>query len=170
MEKRSLGLIETWGFTPAVEAADAGTKAANVTMPGFEVVPVGRVVVRFLGDVAAVATAVRAGAAAAGGVGKVIGVHVIARPDPQLDPLTPSPPSDAPPPTAEPEGGGELAADEPEEETPAEEEPAAGIEGSGPEGREVKQETPEDPLPAKRVRKRTPGSPSGGGRRKKGSE
>ncbi len=166
MQKRSLGLIETWGFTPAVEAADAGTKAANVTMPGLEVVPVGRVVVRFLGDVAAVATAVRAGAAAAERVGKVIGMHVIARPHPQLIPLPLPSPSEAPSLEAEPESGGEFAAEEPEKKHPAEGAPAEGIEGSGPEGREAKQEAPEDPLPGKRVRKRT----SGERRREKGSE
>ncbi|MBC2743996.1 MAG: BMC domain-containing protein, partial [Desulfosarcina sp.] len=37
MKKRSLGLIETWGYVPAVEAVDAGTKAANVTFLGYEI-------------------------------------------------------------------------------------------------------------------------------------
>ena len=80
MEKRSLGFIETWGFVPAIEAADAGTKAANVRLLGYEVVPVGRVMVAFAGEVAAVKAAVQSGAAAAARVGEVLAVHVIPRP------------------------------------------------------------------------------------------
>ena len=34
MEKESLGLIETLGLVAAIEAADAGSKAANVTLRG----------------------------------------------------------------------------------------------------------------------------------------
>ena len=92
MEKRSLGLIETWGFVPAIEAADAGTKAANVRLLGYEVVPVGRVMVAFAGDVAAVKAAVRSGSAAAERVGQVLAVHVIPRPDGQLRVDPPSKP------------------------------------------------------------------------------
>ncbi len=84
MEKGSLGLIETWGYVPAIEAADAGSKAANVTLLGYEEVRAGLVTVKFVGDVAAVRAAVTAGAAAAGKVGKVVSVHVIPRPDRQL--------------------------------------------------------------------------------------
>lgn len=92
MEKRSLGLIETWGFVPAIEAADAGTKAAKVRLLGYEVVPVGRVMVAFVGDVAAVKAAVRSGSAAAERVGQVLAVHVIPRPDRQLRVEPPSKP------------------------------------------------------------------------------
>jgi microcompartment protein CcmL/EutN len=84
MEKQSLGLIETWGLVPAIEAADVGAKAANVTLLGYQVVPVGRVVVTFVGDVAAVTAAVSSGAAAARKVGQVLAVHVIPRPDKQI--------------------------------------------------------------------------------------
>ena len=84
MEKRSLGLIETWGYVPAVEAADAGAKAANVVFLGYEKVQAGLVTIRFLGEVAAVQAAVSAGAAAAEKVGRVVAVHVIPRPDPDL--------------------------------------------------------------------------------------
>src|SRR5208283_4714672 len=84
MEKGSLGLIETWGYVPAIEAADAGSKAANVTLLGYEVVKAGLITVKFVGDVAAVRAAVTAGSAAAGKVGKVVSVHVIPRPDRQL--------------------------------------------------------------------------------------
>ena len=84
MEKESLGLIETVGLIPAIEAADAGSKAANVSFRGMEGARAGLITVTFLGDVAAVRAAVSAGAAAARSVGKVVSVHVIARPDRQL--------------------------------------------------------------------------------------
>ena len=84
MEQESLGLIETLGLVAAVEAADAGSKAANVTFRGYEHARAGLITVVFVGDVAAVRAAVTAGAVAAKRVGKVISVHVIARPDRQL--------------------------------------------------------------------------------------
>lgn len=84
MRKRSLGLIETWGFIPAMEAADAGAKAANVVLVGYEEVRAGLITVRFVGDVAAVQAAVAAGRAAASRVGRVVSSHVIPRPTPQL--------------------------------------------------------------------------------------
>jgi len=93
MEKRSLGLIETWGFVPAIEAADVGAKAANVILLGYQVVPVGRIVVTFVGDVAAVTAAVSSGAAAARQLGQVLAVHVIPRPDQKIRFASPSPPS-----------------------------------------------------------------------------
>lgn len=84
MEKESLGLIETLGLVAAIEAVDAGSKAANVTFRGYERARAGLITVVFDGDVAAVRAAVSAGAAAARKVGKVVSVHVIARPDHQL--------------------------------------------------------------------------------------
>jgi len=84
MEKESLGLIETLGLVAAIEAADAGTKAANVALRGYEQARAGLITVMFTGDVAAVRAAVSAGAAAAKRVGTVVSVHVIARPDNQL--------------------------------------------------------------------------------------
>ena len=96
MKTKSLGLIETWGFIPAIEAADAGAKAADVILIGYEITKVALVTVKFRGDVAAVMAAVSAGAAAARKVGKVVAVHVIPRPDRQV-PIEPSdrlPPSE----------------------------------------------------------------------------
>lgn len=84
MEIRSLGLIETWGLTAAVEAADAGAKAANVTVLGTARGKAGLLTVGFSGDVAAVKAAVNAAEAAARRVGTVVAVHVIPRPN---DPL-----------------------------------------------------------------------------------
>ena len=84
MKNKSIGLIETWGYVPAIEAADAGTKAAVVTLIGYEITKTALVTVKFAGDVAAVKAAVAAGTAAAKKVGKVVSVHVIPRPDSQL--------------------------------------------------------------------------------------
>ncbi len=76
----AIGLIETKGIVPAVEACDAALKAANVTFLDQHKVGSGLVAVSFRGDVAAVRAAVDAGAEAAGRVGEVVSVHVIARP------------------------------------------------------------------------------------------
>ncbi len=84
MEKESLGLIETRGMVAAIEAADAGAKAANVALRGYESARAGLITVVFTGDVAAVRAAVNAGSVAARRVGTVISVHVIPRPDKQL--------------------------------------------------------------------------------------
>jgi ethanolamine utilization protein EutM len=84
MSGQSLGMIETRGFVPAVEALDAGMKAANVYSEGYKVTPSGLVMISFRGEVAAVKTAVSAGVAAARKVGEVVNHHVIPRPDAQL--------------------------------------------------------------------------------------
>ena len=94
MEKESLGLIETVGLVPAIEAADAGSKAANVVFRGMQQARAGLITVMFVGDVAAVRAAVAAGAAAGRLVGNVVSVHVIARPDRQLH-VTPNGPKPA---------------------------------------------------------------------------
>ena len=80
----ALGLIETRGLVGAVEAADAGAKAANVRLLGLERADAGLVTVKFLGDVAAVKAACDAGAAAAQRVGQLIAVHVIPRPHDEI--------------------------------------------------------------------------------------
>ena len=95
MRKISLGLIETWGTVPAIEAADAGAKAADVSLLGLEVTPTALVTVKFVGDVGAVKAAVAAAKAAAGRVGKVVATHVIPRPDLQLGITPPERPPEA---------------------------------------------------------------------------
>ena len=82
--EQALGLVETKGLVGAIEAADAGLKAANVSLLGSERADAGLVTVMFGGDVAAVKAACDAGAAAAERVGQLIGVHVIPRPSPML--------------------------------------------------------------------------------------
>lgn len=83
--KLALGLIETKGLIGAIEAADAMVKAAQVKLTAKEIVTGGLVNVRIEGEVAAVKSAVDAGAAAAQRVGELVSAHVIPRPDDQLD-------------------------------------------------------------------------------------
>ncbi|NBB83874.1 MAG: BMC domain-containing protein [Alphaproteobacteria bacterium] len=80
MAQQAIGMIETKGLVAAVEGADAAMKAANVKYAGQAKVGSGLVSVTFTGDVAAVKAAVDAGADAAGKVGQVVSVNVIARP------------------------------------------------------------------------------------------
>ena len=84
MEDQSLGLIEVLGLVSAIEAADAGSKAAKVVFHGYERGLAGLITVVFTGDVAAVRAAVAAGVAAAKRIGRVVAVDVIARPHDQL--------------------------------------------------------------------------------------
>ena len=85
----ALGMIETKGLVPLVEASDAMLKAANVTLVGWSKIGSGMVTAMVVGDVAAVKAAVDAGAAAAGRVGEVVGVQVIPRPHEDLGIILP---------------------------------------------------------------------------------
>ncbi|AVJ16067.1 BMC domain-containing protein [Serratia sp. JUb9] len=78
--KDALGLIETKGLVPAIEAADAMCKAANIALIGYENVGSGLVTVMVRGDVGAVNAAVESGLEAAGRIGHVVSSRVIARP------------------------------------------------------------------------------------------
>jgi len=83
--EQALGLIETRGLVGAIEAADAGVKAAPVRLLGSERTDPALITVLFAGDVASVKAAVDAAAAAAAQVGELVSVHVIPRPFPGLD-------------------------------------------------------------------------------------
>lgn len=87
--KEALGMIETRGLVGAVEAADAMVKAAKVTLVGKEFIGGGYVTVMVRGDVGAVKAAVEAGAVAAKKVGELVSVHVIPRPDDQVEGILP---------------------------------------------------------------------------------
>lgn len=90
MALNALGLVETKGLTSLMEASDAMLKAANVEIIGWDKVGGGMVTSFVSGDVAAVKAAVDAGAAAAGRVGEVLGVHVIPRPHDELAAMLPA--------------------------------------------------------------------------------
>jgi ethanolamine utilization protein EutM len=53
----ALGMIETKGLVPLVEASDAMLKAANVTLIGWQKIGSGMVTALVVGDVAAVKAA-----------------------------------------------------------------------------------------------------------------
>ena len=77
----ALGMIETRGLVPAIEAADAMTKAAEVNLIVKELVGGGYVTVMVRGETGAVNASVRAGADACERVGDgLVAAHIIARP------------------------------------------------------------------------------------------
>ncbi|HJR62515.1 MAG TPA: BMC domain-containing protein [Gemmatimonadaceae bacterium] len=98
--ERALGLVETRGLVGAIEAADAGLKAADVRFLGSERADAGLVTVMFGGEVAAVRSAVSAGAEAAKKVGHLVSAHVIPRPHQSLDVIEGDEDSDASPASA----------------------------------------------------------------------
>jgi ethanolamine utilization protein EutM len=87
----ALGMIETRGLVPLIEASDAMLKAANVSLVGWTKIGSGMVTAMVVGDVAAVKAAVDAGAAAASRVGEVIGIQVIPRPHEDVTNILPKP-------------------------------------------------------------------------------
>lgn len=85
----AMGVVETIGFIPAVEAADAMVKTAGVRLAGVKKVGSGLVSVTVRGDVGAVTAATDAGAAAAAEVGKLRSVHVIPSPHEDVEKILP---------------------------------------------------------------------------------
>ena len=82
---RSLGLVETHGFVAAVEAADAMTKTARVTIARYEVTRGALVTILVRGELAEVEAAVAAGSAAAAAIGDLRRGHVIPSPSPEIE-------------------------------------------------------------------------------------
>ena len=90
----ALGMIETRGLVPAIEAADAMTKAAEVRLIGRQFVGGGYVTVLVRGETGAVNAAVRAGADACERVGDgLIAAHIIARVHSEVEHILPTQPS-----------------------------------------------------------------------------
>ncbi len=84
----ALGMIETRGLVPAIEAADAMTKAAEVNLIVKELVGGGYVTVMVRGETGAVNASVRAGADACERVGDgLVSAHIIARPHVEVEPV-----------------------------------------------------------------------------------
>ena len=83
----ALGMIETRGLVPAIEAADAMTKAAEVKLVAKELVGGGYVAIMVRGETGAVNASIRAGADACERVGDgLVAAHIIARPDIEIEP------------------------------------------------------------------------------------
>lgn len=78
--EQALGMLETVGMVPAVEACDKMLKAADVALASYENVGSTLVTIFVIGDVAAVKSAVAAGVAAANAIGTVTASDVIPRP------------------------------------------------------------------------------------------
>ncbi len=90
----ALGMIETRGLVPAIEAADAMTKAAEVRLIGRQFVGGGYVTVLVRGETGAVNAAVRAGADACERVGDgLVAAHIIARVHNEVENILPAKPS-----------------------------------------------------------------------------
>ncbi|QQS88156.1 BMC domain-containing protein [Fusobacterium canifelinum] len=82
----ALGLIEVVGLVGAIEAADTASKAADVKVIGYELTKgSGMVLVKIVGGVSAVKSAVEAASVAAERVTQIVSKHVIARPSDELD-------------------------------------------------------------------------------------
>ena len=144
MSQRSLGLIETYGLLPAVEAADAAVKSANVDLIGYEFAKgSGMTVVKVEGDVGAVKAAIAAASMAASKVGKVAATRVIPRPATGLEVMVRNgdtkgyTPPEPPAPTSPDESGSEPDPDR-GGQTPEQEAPAS----------EPAEVTTQDPIPA----------------------
>jgi ethanolamine utilization protein EutM len=89
MANEALGMIETKGLVALVQATDAMLKAASVRFVGWNKVGSGLCSVFVCGDVGSVRAAVDAGASAARATGEVQSVHVIARPNSNIDTVLP---------------------------------------------------------------------------------
>ena len=78
--EHAIGMIETRGLVPLVEASDAMAKAANVEI--LKRVQIGGAYMTTVvkGDVGSVRAAVEAGATAASQMGELVSSHVIPRP------------------------------------------------------------------------------------------
>ncbi len=78
---KSFGFVETLGLVPAIEAADAMTKAARVSVKTVANADAALISVICEGDLASCQAAVDAGKAAAQRLGAVVATNLIARPD-----------------------------------------------------------------------------------------
>jgi len=88
MMNLSLGTIEVYGLPAALEAADVACKTADVKLIGYEATDgLGMVAVKIEGNVSAVQSAIAAARAAAGRITTVFATSVIARPNPQIEPV-----------------------------------------------------------------------------------
>lgn len=83
-ELKAIGVLETRGFVPLIEGADAAVKAANVDVVEWR--QIGSAYVSFVveGEVAAVRSAIEAARTAAARVGEVISDLVVPRPVDEL--------------------------------------------------------------------------------------
>lgn len=89
MLRYALGLVETKGLIGAIVATDAAAKAAAVVVSSAELTDAALLTVKIEGELGAVQAATEAAAEAAEKVCELISVHVIPRPDDDLDVILP---------------------------------------------------------------------------------
>ena len=94
MAHQAIGLLETRGLIALIEGTDAMLKAANVELAGpMQQVGNALVTAVVVGDVAAVKAATDAGAQAIkASKGELVSVHVIARPNADVETILPRKP------------------------------------------------------------------------------
>ena len=167
MSQRSLGLIETFGLLPAVEAADAAVKSANVELVGYEFAKgSGMTVVKVEGDVGAVKAAIAAASVAASKVGRVAATRVIPRPAAGLEAMVrngdtkgytpPEPPAPTSPDESGPEPDPDRGGATTEQEAPASEPVEVTTQDPAPAPVEAEEVQPEpapvvEPAPAEEI-------------------
>lgn len=78
--KKSMGIIETIGYTAALRAIDMMVKMAYVEVGNIEHVGTGIVAVTIFGDIESVKIALEIGATEALNSGELVSVHSIAKP------------------------------------------------------------------------------------------
>lgn len=83
----SYGYIEVVGLVPAIAAADAALKAANVEVVGRENTGKAMIAVIIKGEIGAVRAAIDAAETEVNRIGTVVNTNVIARPDESLSAL-----------------------------------------------------------------------------------
>ena len=170
MSQRSLGLIETYGLLPAVEAADAAMKSANVELVGYEFAKgSGMTVVKVEGDVGAVKAAIAAASMAASKVGKVAATRVIPRPATGLEVMVrngdtkgytpPEPPAPTSPDESGPEPDPDRGGLTTEQEAPASEPAEVTTQDPAPAPAVVEEVQPE-PVPAEEPAPAEEGQPT----------
>jgi len=77
---KSIGIIEIFGYTAALRAADMMVKMAYVDIVKVETIGSGLVSMIIEGDIESVKVALEAGAEAARSSGELVGIHSIAKP------------------------------------------------------------------------------------------
>jgi len=90
MKNIALGMVETYGYVGAIEAADVCLKAANVTLLGCEFVKGGLVTIHIRGDVGAVKASIDAAESAVKKIGQLLSTHVIPRPSDDVEKILPT--------------------------------------------------------------------------------
>lgn len=87
--RKALGMIEAVGLTTAIAALDAASKAADITLVGYDkVIGVAKsvsITIHIAGEVAAVNAAIEAGVVCGNRIGKVVSSRVIPRPHEEID-------------------------------------------------------------------------------------